>query len=136
MRLVRPAALLMFADILLLFSLLKGPHFVLLGIFFLGPVSAGALVSLLILSAGLFCLMLIRKSRKTYSFAQYFSLFLILNSLANLVLSLFIGSDMAGYLGRSAGTSSLAGFLLVQSALLLANFALFFALRRARPALS
>lgn len=122
---IKVSLLLFFIDLMLILEHLKNSYFVLLGIFFLEHVAATVLLLVLAFIAVVAGYYILKRNKAVYWLSQAFALFFILNSLINLVLIVFISSDIAGFLHqRVFGEDVFPGFIVMQLILVLNNLLL------------
>jgi len=125
---IRLAVILVFIDIALILNYLRDPYFILVGVFYLDSFMATVLVLALLFAAILIGYRILRRYTVFY-LAKYFAYFFIANSIINLVLTVFVADDMAGFLQRIIGSDVLSGFILIQVFFLLINLLLLQALK-------
>lgn len=130
MKHIKPAAILIFLNIALLLNYLREPYFVLFGLFYLDSLPATILVLILLLLYVLIGIMVIKKRKKLRRVTKFLSIFLIVNSVINTFLAIFIAKDMAGYLERLFEQDVFLGFIVLQIGFIIVNVMLLFRVKR------
>jgi len=110
---IRTAVLLVFVDIALLLNFLRNPYFVLGGLFFLESFIATVIIIGLVSAAVLIGYRILRRYT-VYRLARYFALFMIINSVINIIFAAFIRDDVAGFLARISGSEVFYAYILLQ----------------------
>jgi len=113
------------------FSLIVGslykPHMVLFGLFYLDSIPA----TFAIISLGIVCaiagITALRGKRAAILLTKYYTSFIVLNSIVNLVALLFVYQDVQGFMLRIFGEDMTSGFIFIQVVAILANLWLYVA---------
>jgi hypothetical protein len=120
---------LFFIDLILILNHLKKPYFVIGGIIYIENIIATIIIlviSLIILYLGYNILKL---NKSVFNISRYFFIFLIINSIINLIASIFLTKDMAGFLSRVFGEDVFVGYILVQLMIILVNVSLYWLIK-------
>jgi hypothetical protein len=119
---------LLFIDLILILNHLRKPYFVFGGIIFIESIVATIIILLLSTMIIYFGYKVLKQNKSIYFVSRYFFLFLVINSVINLIASFFLTNDMAGFLYGVFGESVLFGYVIIQILIIIVNLSLYWLL--------
>jgi len=129
---IRTLTLLFFVEFALLLNFLREPYFVILGAFYMDNIASTIITLTLLTLTAWFGIAVFRQKSWVKSPAKYLAMLVMINSTANIIVSIFLSDDIAGYLSRVFEEAVFFGFILLQFFFVFINFWIYAAVKSSR----